>query len=54
VFALTGLGEAEADCLRNKACGRVVPGYGEEAQRSAGGNPAGIGKPGQGEHALSL
>jgi hypothetical protein len=54
VFALTGLGEAEADCSRNKARRRVVPGYGEEAQRSAGGNPAGIDKPGQGEYALAM
>ena len=80
MFALTGLGEAEADCSRNKGvagvsrsllracatvcaclrkralqgCRRIVPGYGEEAQRSAGGNTAGIDKPGQGEYALTV
>jgi len=52
VFALTGLGEAEADCSRNKTRRRVVPGYFDAAQRSAGGNPAGVDKPGQGEYAL--
>jgi len=40
-----GLDEAEADCLRDKARRRVVPGYGEEAQRSTAGNTAGIDKP---------
>ena len=39
------LGEAEADCVRDKARRRVVPGYGEEAQRSTAGNTAGIDKP---------
>jgi len=39
------LGEAEADCMRDKARRRVVPGYGEEAQRGAAGNTAGIDKP---------
>jgi hypothetical protein len=71
VFALTGSGEAEPDCLRNKgeqgfrdAC--IAPAqrqwlashcapckgadesyreYGEEAQRSAAGNAAGIDQP---------
>ena len=53
MFALPGLGEAEADCSRNKTRRRVVPGYGEEAQRSAGGNTAGIDNPSQGEYALA-
>jgi hypothetical protein len=73
VLALTGLGEAEADCTRNKrvagvsrsllracmrkralqGCRRVVPGYFDAVQRSAGGNTAGIDKPGQGEYALN-
>jgi hypothetical protein len=33
---------------------RVVPGYFDAAQRSAGGNTAGIDKPGQGEYALTF
>jgi hypothetical protein len=54
VFPLTGLSEAEVDSLRNKACRRVVPGYGEEAQRSGAGYPPRPRQASLGDYALAF